>query len=226
MSHVSHLVRRDTGSSSLSPGVIAVLIVLLILILLSIVSVGLLYYIRSRRQNGQLGGKYGPELPMYNSQCSIPPASSEKQQIVTAGQPGRESTSAVRITATANGQTHAEYLVSSDNGGRTNSAMPRSLSTRNEKDAKLHDNWSDSDSGLPEIRITFPEEVDEKTGNRVSGRSVVVNIGESGNLGLQPVHEDEKRGIVDPDSCLPPYTPGEFQNLDLNSIGGLKEKKF
>ena len=68
-------------------------------------------------------------------------------------------------------------------------------------------------SPIPEIRITFPEEVDE-TGKRQSGRVVVVRVGESG-VGLEPV--DEK---------LPSYEKdGErFQSLDLERIGGLVEK--
>lgn len=218
-SQLPHIMRRSSNTGSLSPGVIAVLIVLLVLILISIVSVGLLFYIRSRRQNNRLGGRYGSELPMYNSQCSIPPASSEKQQYMASAAPGRDSLSAVRITATANGLTHAEYLVS-DNG-----AVTRSPSARSQKDTKQN-NWRDTDSSLPEIRITFPEEVDEATGNRVNGRSVVVNIGESGAVGLQPVHEDEKKDTIDPDSCLPPYSPGEFENLDLDSVSGLKGKNF
>ncbi|KAF2454497.1 hypothetical protein BDY21DRAFT_366259 [Lineolata rhizophorae] len=72
-------------------------------------------------------------------------------------------------------------------------------------------------SPVPEIRITFPEEVDESTGKRQSGRMVVVRVGEHGGVGLEPVHED-----------LPPYQQSDssrFQSLDLNRIGGLKEKE-
>jgi len=69
-------------------------------------------------------------------------------------------------------------------------------------------------SPLPEIRITFPEEFDT-SGKRQSGRVVVVHVGETGNVGLEPL--DEK---------LPAYHEGErFQSLDLERIGGLDEKK-
>ena len=65
---------------------------------------------------------------------------------------------------------------------------------------------------LPEIRITFPEEVDA-VGKRQSGRVVVVRVGENG-VGLEPVTED-----------LPAYGADErFQSLDLERIGGLVEK--
>lgn len=71
-------------------------------------------------------------------------------------------------------------------------------------------------SPVPEIRITLPEEMDH-TGNRRSGRVVVVHVGES-TVGYEPY--DEK---------LPPYQHSEserFQSLDLDRIGGLKEKEF
>ncbi|KAK5172753.1 uncharacterized protein LTR77_002873 [Saxophila tyrrhenica] len=58
---------------------------------------------------------------------------------------------------------------------------------------------------VPEIRITFPEEVDG-SGKRQSGRVVVVHVGDTG-VGLQPV--DEK---------LP-----AFQSVDLEKVGGLTE---
>ena len=70
-------------------------------------------------------------------------------------------------------------------------------------------------SPVPEIRITFPEEDDE--GNkRLSGRVVVVKISDKGSVGLEPYKDDH----------LPPYqkTDERFQSLDLERIGGLKEK--
>ncbi|EFQ97278.1 hypothetical protein MGYG_00319 [Nannizzia gypsea CBS 118893] len=70
-------------------------------------------------------------------------------------------------------------------------------------------------SPVPEIRITFPEEEDA-AGKRTSGRVVVVRIGEKGSVGLEPCNED-----------LPPYQSDSnerFQSLDLERIGGLKEK--
>jgi flagellar basal body-associated protein FliL len=71
-----------------------------------------------------------------------------------------------------------------------------------------------SSNSVPEIRIHFPEEVDT-SGKRQSGRVVVVRVGEH-SIGLEPVSEN-----------LPPYQKSEsdrFQSLDLERIGGLKEK--
>ncbi|KAF2154897.1 hypothetical protein K461DRAFT_291801 [Myriangium duriaei CBS 260.36] len=71
-------------------------------------------------------------------------------------------------------------------------------------------------SPVPEIRITLPEEMDH-SGNRQSGRVVVVHVGES-TMGFEPY--DEK---------LPPYQQSDsdrFQSLDLERIGGLKEKEY
>jgi hypothetical protein len=68
---------------------------------------------------------------------------------------------------------------------------------------------------LPEIRITFPEE-DDESGRKKSGRVVVVHVGETG-VGLEPVVEDN----------LPPYQRSDsdrFHSVDLERIGGLKEK--
>ncbi len=66
---------------------------------------------------------------------------------------------------------------------------------------------------LPEIRITFPDDEGEKG---AAGRVVVVRVGDNAAVGLEPV-EDQ----------LPPYQLAEgerFQSLDLERIGGLKEK--
>lgn len=68
-------------------------------------------------------------------------------------------------------------------------------------------------SPVPEIRITFPEEVDD-SGKRQSGRVVVVHVGENG-IGMSPV--DEK---------LPAYEvgTGRMQSVDLERVGGLVEQ--
>jgi len=69
-------------------------------------------------------------------------------------------------------------------------------------------------SPVPEIRITFPDEMDNKTGRPQSGRVVVVRMGDNNAIGLEPV-----------DDNLPPYQKDErFQSLDLERMGGLKEK--
>jgi hypothetical protein len=72
-------------------------------------------------------------------------------------------------------------------------------------------------SPVPEIRITFPDE-ESTTGKRQSGRVVVLRIADSGAVGMEPLVKEQ----------LPPYQPsdiGRFQSLDLDRIGGLKEKQ-
>ncbi|EDN08662.1 hypothetical protein I7I51_00298 [Histoplasma capsulatum] len=94
-------------------------------------------------------------------------------------------------------------------------------------------------SPVPEIRITFPEEEDA-TGKRMSGRVVVVRISEKGGIGLEPLDEGRKDGAYqarggaeETEEFLPPYQrqPGgneneRFQSLDLDRMGGLKEKEL
>jgi hypothetical protein len=69
-------------------------------------------------------------------------------------------------------------------------------------------------SPVPEIRITFPDEIDE-SGKQQSGRVVVVRVGDH-SVGLEPVNDD-----------LPAYqrdSADRFDSLDLDRMGGLKEK--
>lgn len=83
-----------------------------------------------------------------------------------------------------------------------------------EKERLMRSNPDSPSSPVPEIRITFPDEVDE-SGKRQSGRVVVVRVGDH-SVGLEPVQED-----------LPPYqrdASDRFDSLDLDRIGGLKEK--
>jgi hypothetical protein len=72
-----------------------------------------------------------------------------------------------------------------------------------------------SPDNVPEIRITFPDEHDE-AGQRKSGRVVIVRVGETG-VGLEPLKEEQ----------LPAYqkeTGERFHSIDMERIGGLKEK--
>ncbi|MCJ1400394.1 hypothetical protein MMC11_003599 [Xylographa trunciseda] len=87
----------------------------------------------------------------------------------------------------------------------------------NEKQAFINQSSSPPASPVPEIRITFPEEVDT-SGKRQSSRVMVVRISDNGGVGLEPYQEEH----------LPPYQSGEsdrFQSLDLERIGGLREKE-
>jgi len=83
-----------------------------------------------------------------------------------------------------------------------------------EKQDLMSSGASTPTSPVPEIRITFPDEVDE-AGKHQSGRVVVVRVGEH-SVGLEPVTDD-----------LPAYqrdSVDRFDSLDLDRIGGLKEK--
>jgi hypothetical protein len=85
-----------------------------------------------------------------------------------------------------------------------------------EKQNLIDNSASPPPSPVPEIRITFPEEVDT-AGKKTSGRVVVVHVGEH-SVGLEPVNDN-----------LPPYQQteaGRFQSLDLDRMGGLKEKEL
>ena len=100
----------------------------------------------------------------------------------------------------------------------TITAMPykgrESVVVYSEKEDLMSNSPRTPTSPVPEIRITFPDEVDE-SGKRQSGRVVVVRVGEH-SVGLEPVNED-----------LPPYqrdASDRFDSLDLDRIGGLKEK--
>ena len=81
-----------------------------------------------------------------------------------------------------------------------------------EKQSLADNSSSPPPSPLPEIHITFPEEVDD-SGKRTSGRVVVVRVGDNG-IGLEPVEG------------LPAYSSDDkrFESLDLDRIGGLVEK--
>jgi len=71
-------------------------------------------------------------------------------------------------------------------------------------------------SPVPEIRITFPEE-EGVDGKRKSGRVVIVQVGEAGAAFVRD---------VEPEDDLPPYQKkGEFACVDLEKVGGLKEKE-
>lgn len=92
---------------------------------------------------------------------------------------------------------------------------PKSLTIYQEKMLAMSDGPSPPQSPIPEIRITFPEEIDE-SGKKQSGRVLVVRVGEH-SIGLEPLQED-----------LPPYQMSHsdrFQSLDLERMGGLKEKE-
>jgi len=106
--------------------------------------------------------------------------------------------------------THRRLTITATPYGKGN----ESIIVYQEKKELLANSSSPPPSPVPEIRITFPDEVDA-AGKRQSGRVVVVRVGEH-SVGLEPLQED-----------LPPYqrdASDRFDSLDLDRIGGLKEK--
>ncbi|KAK4041058.1 hypothetical protein C8A01DRAFT_15126 [Parachaetomium inaequale] len=74
-----------------------------------------------------------------------------------------------------------------------------------------------SPDNVPEIHITFPDEQDDQ-GRPKSGRVVVVRVGET-SVGLEPLNDEQ----------LPAYekeSKTQFYSIDMDKIGGLKEKEF
>jgi len=74
-----------------------------------------------------------------------------------------------------------------------------------------------SPDNVPQIHITFPDEHDEQ-GRPKSGRAFVVRVGDT-TVGLEPLHEEQ----------LPAYekeSKTQFYALDIDKIGGLKEKEY
>ena len=96
------------------------------------------------------------------------------------------------------------------------SRHPPSISINSEKTAFLETDSAPT-SPVPEIRIHFPEEESHDTKRQSTGRVVVVRISDKGGIGLEPYQEQ-----------LPAYQKEDgdrFQSLDLDRIGGLKEKE-
>lgn len=109
---------------------------------------------------------------------------------------------------------------SSPHGSRSTSNFDygnnESVFVYDEKMNLIHNSSSPPSAAVPEIHITFPDE-EGKTGLQ-KGRVVVVHITESGSVGMEPLNRE----------ALPPYQKEDadrFHSLDLERIGGLKEKQ-
>jgi hypothetical protein len=108
---------------------------------------------------------------------------------------------------------HRSASVSNFNTGHRN----ESVFVYDEKMNLIHNSSNPPSAAVPEIHITFPDE-DEKSGSSQPGRVVVVHITDSGSVGMAPLKRDN----------LPPYQKEDadrFQSLDLERIGGLREKE-
>lgn len=107
---------------------------------------------------------------------------------------------------------HRSRSIMNFNSGHKN----ESIFVYDEKMNLIHNSSSPPSAAIPEIRITFPDE-EGNSDNVHKGRVVVVHVTDSGSVGMEPVDQEN----------LPPYQKedaGRFQSLDLERIGGLKEK--
>ena len=96
------------------------------------------------------------------------------------------------------------------------STKPQPSHVYDEKRSLIENSSGPPDNAVPEIRITLPDEEDQRRPGRNS-RVVVVSISDGGSVGMEPL----------PETDLPPYhlTGSErLQSIDLERIGGLKEK--
>lgn len=92
-----------------------------------------------------------------------------------------------------------------------------SIFVYDEKMNLIHNSSSPPSAAVPEIHITFPDEEGKPSNQK--GRVVVVHITDSGSIGMEPLKSDN----------LPPYQKEDaerFQSLDLERMGGLKEKEM
>lgn len=194
MSVIYHIVARDDSNSgsgnSLDPSMVKLLIALLVLVFIAIMALGALMLLRSIRRTRR-HSVASDTLPLYEKSGAFCSKRSNHR----------------RLTISANSS-------SNSNGNRSESVY-----VIQEKQHLIASSSSPPPSPIPEIRITFPEEVDA-AGKRHSGRVVVVRVGEH-SVGLEPVKGEE--------DGLPPYMRGDeskWQSLDLDRMGGLKEKEY
>ncbi|ETN40890.1 uncharacterized protein HMPREF1541_05170 [Cyphellophora europaea CBS 101466] len=74
-----------------------------------------------------------------------------------------------------------------------------------------------SSTAVPQIRVTFPDD-NESSSQPRPGRVVVVHVTDSGSVGMSPLSQEP----------APPYQRADaerFQSLDLDRMGGLREKE-
>jgi hypothetical protein len=180
----------------MSPLMVQLLVAFVAILFIGLLCVAALFALKRVRLSKKQ--QESGELPMYHPNAHL-----------AAGQ--RRTSNHRRLTITASPASFAQENYR--NGGTPHSGT---AFVYDEKKSLFSEGSSPPPSPVPEIRITFPEETDE-AGRRTSGRVVVVRMGES-TVGLEPLQED-----------LPPYErtqgQGSFHSLDLDRMGGLKEKE-
>jgi len=199
-SYATLLVARDSGEPS--GLLINLMIALMTLLFVALLLLAVLVVVRRMRVKRQMRED---TLPRYNdavkSSFSCPPS------------PSSSPRNHRRLTIqTADGR--SSVLVFQDGG--------RHASSKNNQQHPMLINPNSpphSPDNIPEIHITFPDEHDE-LGHRRSGRVVVVRVGDgaAAAVGLEPLQDEEQLPAYEKESSA------AFFSLDLDKIGGLKEK--
>ena len=167
---------------------IGLLTTFLVLIIVSIACVGALWFLRRTRRARQAAG--------------LIPFEDDNDKLSTPKKRGHRRASGISIAST---------MSFSSEKRKSGSKF-----VDEEKQEFLRNTTPPPSGGLPQIRITFPEETDED-GKKQSGRVVVLHVDDKGGVGMEPLPEGEQ---------LPPYEQDRFVSLDLERIGGLKEKEY
>lgn len=193
------LVRRDDTTVSLSPTVVNLLIALLSLSIVAVVAAIALISVRHFRARKMM-------------QCTLP----------SHHHAGMSSMGPTLSPPTAQRSKRGHRrTVSITTAPMRHDLVLSKGSLDSEKDAFLHSpTTAPPRAGVPEIHITFPDEDRDSNEKRHSGRVVVVRISDNGGIGLAPYLEENNVKVAD---GLPEYS--EFMSLDLEKLGGLREKK-
>lgn len=171
----------------LTPTMVDLIIVLLVLIFVAMLLVAALYVVRKIRRSRMAAGKILPRYEESSPNINRHTRSNSHRIDISAGKYG--------------------------NNGSSVYVYDEKSSMMKARDKEM----GGSSNGVPEIRITFPDEQDE-SGRLKSGRVVVVRVTDTG-VGLEPLKAKEE--------SLPAYEKemgGGFHSIDMERIGGLKEK--
>jgi hypothetical protein len=112
------------------------------------------------------------------------------------------------------GRTHAHHRSASVTNIPT--TRNESVFVYDEKMNLIANSANPPPTSVPQIRVTFPDD-EENGGQGRAGRVVVVHVTDTGSVGMSPLQQEP----------APPYQNADserFQSLDLERIGGLREK--
>lgn len=198
MSTINNSIQTRATIDGPSPLAINLLSAFLALLVFTLLLVSIHFIVRRRRHAQE---KASFALPIHKLDLDISLSSSPTLQLDRPQTPPIPTRSRHRRTPST---LHIPVM------GPT----PPAVTVYEEKHGLCESTPSPPSSPIPEIRITFPDEIDGN-GRRQSGRVVVVRIGEN-TEGLEPLDEE-----------LPGYqreVTERFEEVNLDTVGGLKEK--